>query len=151
MTHEFRSKLLHKTIILIFGLFVIGIIASPWLIQFYIDIVGEPYATDSLALYLSVVITSGLLTLAILYELKRIVESVIKKDVFVHRNVISLKRISKIAIFVSVIFLIKLIFSFGVLTLAASFAFFFIALFCYVVADVFIEAINFKEENELTI
>jgi hypothetical protein len=105
-------------------------------------------------LYLPMLIvffTAGTFGVLILHQLSRMMKTVIKRNCFVLSNVTSLKRMGVYSFIISVAFLAKVLFRSTPATMIIILTFFVAGLFCYVLAFVFREAIQYKEENELTI
>ncbi len=103
-----------------------------------------PYAIISIMLV-------GASALAILYELRKMMRTVINDDCFVEQNVISLYRMGTYAFIITGL---KLLRCFVYLTPAAivvAGVFLFAGLFSKVLARVFDRAVRYKEENDLTI
>ncbi len=94
---------------------------------------------------------SGGLALVVLYELKKIFTTVSDNTPFVMGNVKSLKRIGLSSLLIGIVFVTKAVFFLTFLTMVVIFVFFLASLFCFVLADVFEEAVTFKQENDLTI
>ena len=111
----------------------------------YVQILDHyPYAVISIMLV-------GASTLAILYELRKMMKTVIEDDCFVEGNVTSLYRMGTYAFIVTGL---KLLRCFVYLTPAAIIiagVFFFAGLFSKVLARVFDRAVRYKQENDFTI
>lgn len=145
-------KALSYFMIMLMATAVISLVILPWLVSDYVAYVYL-YTGSSLVktYFLLVLYISGLLSLLVLYELRMIFKSCVKEDPFIMRNVISLKRIGLIALLIGLIFVTKAILFLTYLTLIVIFVFALAALFCYVLADVFEEAVKHKAEIDLTI
>jgi hypothetical protein len=109
-------------------------------------------------------ISGGLALLAIMYYLRRIIDSLIKVTPFIQDNVKSLKRIASACFVVSACYIINFFvnaqyrdFKFvsidakGVHTDIEILIFFFAGCFILVLAQVFKQAVEVKEENDFTI
>ena len=93
----------------------------------------------------------GIGALVILRELRRMFATVIKKDCFVRANVVSLNKMFKWSIFIVIVSILRS-FLFRTTALYVIILVFIIAgLFCKVLAYVFEEAVEYKEENDFTI
>jgi hypothetical protein len=145
-------RILSIVMVLLMVVAVISLICLPWIVAGYIN---YAFAYTGIAFvrqyFLGVLYASGLLALAVLYELRRIFDSCVANTPFIMRNVTSLKRIGISAFIIGIIFTTKAIFFFTFLTLIVIFVFALASLFCFVLADVFEEAIHYKNENDLTI
>lgn len=93
----------------------------------------------------------GFLALWIIYYLRRIFQTVITEDCFVEENVTALKRMGAASFFISLVTLIRLIFVVTPATLIIILVFFIAGLFSLVLAQVFAQAVSYKQENDFTI
>jgi len=100
---------------------------------------------------LGLLIVTGIMALSILFNMKRIFKSLNKKDPFNMGNVKCLKIISYMCYLISVCYVVKIIFYISFLTVIIAMMFIIAGLFCTILAEVFRQAVIFKEENDLTI
>jgi len=84
-------------------------------------------------------------------QLRKMMKTVICDDCFVWQNVKSLEIMSVCSFSISILFILKVFFVPTPATLIIILVFFIAALFCIVLSCVFRQAINYKEENDLTI
>lgn len=124
--------------------------ASPFLLH-YAGKNFVPLIRDHYPLFTAVYFVSGIAGLYIVYQLRKIMSTVIRKNCFTEENVTGLSRMGKAGLIISAAFLVKE-------TAAGTFAgfviilvFFIAALFCFVLTGVFAEAVRYKQENDLTI
>ncbi len=96
-------------------------------------------------------ILCGLLALWIIYYLRRIFRTVIAEDCFVEENVTALKRMGISSFGISLVTLIRLFFVITPATLIIILVFFIAGLFSLVLAQVFAQAVSYKQENDFTI
>ena len=133
--------------IMYFGGFVV-LITLPATIKF----LGKYYSsviTKNFTLMLFVFGISGILGILIIGQLRRMMRTVIEDSCFVYGNVESLHKMAMMSIGIVIIF--KLFFVPTPATGIIILVFFIAALFSQVLADVFEKAVNYKEENDLTI
>ena len=94
---------------------------------------------------------SGICGLIIVYQLRKMMKTVVKRECFVDNNTKSLSTMGKVSFVITVLFIVKCI----LLPTPASFVivltFFIAGVFSHVLSLVFEEAVRFKEENDLTI
>ncbi|MDC7278143.1 MULTISPECIES: DUF2975 domain-containing protein [Pseudobutyrivibrio] len=93
----------------------------------------------------------GAFCILIMYELRRMMQTVIDDDAFVQQNVISLKRMGTYAFCLSIVKLLRCFVYFTPAAIIIAAAFFFAGLFSKVLSRVFDKAVRYKEENDLTI
>ena len=135
--------------IMYFGGFVV-LITLPATIKF----LGKYYSsviTKNFTLMLFVFGISGILGLLIIGQLRRMMRTVIEDSCFVYGNVESLHKMAMMSIGIVIMFIFKLFFVPTPATGIIILVFFIAALFSQVLADVFEKAVNYKEENDLTI
>ena len=135
--------------IMYFGGFVV-LITLPATIKF----LGKYYSsviTKNFTLMLFVFGISGILGIQIIGQLRRMMRTVIEDSCFVYGNVESLHKMAMMSIGIVIMFIFKLFFVPTPATGIIILVFFIAALFSQVLADVFEKAVNYKEENDLTI
>ena len=135
--------------IMYFGGFVV-LITLPATIKF----LGKYYSsviTKNFTLMLFVFGISGILGILIIGQLRRMMRTVIEDSCFVYGNVESLHKMAMMSIGIVIMFIFKLFFVPTPATGIIILVFFIAALFSQVLADVFEKAVNYKEENDLTI
>lgn len=140
---------------------------TKWLldIMFYVGIVitlGIPVIFHYVGRYIKVFriyyipqcvlyIGSGILALLIVWELRRMFETVLADKAFVIENASSLKRMGKCSSLLAILSLVRLPLSPTPATVVVIIVFSIAGLFCFVLCQVFEQAVHFKEENDLTI
>lgn len=99
-----------------------------------------------------ILIVCGIFAVLIIWELRSMFKSVILKDCFVRRNVSSLRKMGGYSFVIMVMMIGRCLFIRMTLSASCMVMVFLIAgLFSFVLAMVFDEAVNHKEENDLTI
>lgn len=93
----------------------------------------------------------GLCALWIIYYLRKIFGTVIAEDCFVEENVTALKRMGYGSFLITVATVIRLFFVITPATLIIILVFFIAGLFSFVLAQVFAQAVSYKQENDFTI
>lgn len=139
------------------GLVVVATI--PFTLKFAIaksqELMGESlgyYPIDEYYWYAVVsIMLSGVAVLLILFELRKMMKTVIEDDCFVEANVKSLYRMGTYAFIIIGVKLLRcfVFFTPGAVVIAG--VFFFAGLFSKVLARVFDRAVRYKQENDLTI
>ncbi len=129
---------------------ILVVLSLPYTLQ----LVGKYYLPEFERYYwpmLIIYFLSGISGLIIVYQLRRMIRTVIEKNCFVKNNIISLKIMGKVSFLITFLQFIKVFF----VTSSASFViiltFFIAGIFSHVLGLVFAEAVRFKEENDLTI
>ncbi len=94
---------------------------------------------------------ASLFGVMILHQLRKMMRTVIEENCFVWENVRSLELMAIFSFFISLFFVGKLFFVPSPATLVLIVVFFVASLFSQVLSFVFRDAVNYKEENDLTI
>lgn len=94
---------------------------------------------------------SGVGAVSIVRELRRMFRTVLAEDCFVRQNVTSLRRMGWLGLFIALITGVRLAVVFTPATVVVIVVFFIAALFSFVLSQVFDRAVQYKEENDLTI
>lgn len=100
---------------------------------------------------ITVLLIFGIMALYILWGLRKIFKSILKTSPFNLENVSILRKISIAAFIISGAFIAKCFFWFTLATVIIVIIFAIVALFCLVLADVFTQAVLYKEEIDLTV
>lgn len=123
-------------------------------LPFSLKMLGEYYWKEMAEQYWPMLIIfglSGICGLIIVYQLRKMMKTVVKRECFVDSNTKSLSTMGKVSFVITVLFIVKCI----LLPTPASFVivltFFIAGVFSHVLSLVFEEAVRFKEENDLTI
>lgn len=135
-----------------------------WVITFVKYILDTGHINLSLTITYTLFVVGGIASLAILYYLRKIVGTLIKVTPFVSDNVRSLERISICCFIITVSYIINFfcnrqytdfeIITYdytGIHTDFEALIFFFAGCFILILSKVFQQAVQVKEENDLTI
>ena len=94
---------------------------------------------------------SGILAILIILELRRMFQSVLDDDCFVHENVVSLRRMGIYSFCIAAITAGRLLLYITPAVMVVILVFVIAGLFSRVLAGVFDAAVTYKQENDLTI
>lgn len=94
---------------------------------------------------------SGIFAVLIIWELRKMFQSVLKDDCFVRENVTSLKRMGNYSFVISLITCLRLFLYLTPAVVVVILVFVIAGLFSKVLSLVFDKAVNYKLENDLTI
>ena len=148
-----QSRLISFTKYFLDFMFFSGILVEVSL-PFSLKMLGEYYWKEMAEQYWPMLIIfglSGICGLIIVYQLRKMMKTVVKRECFVDNNTKSLSTMEKVSFVITVLFIVKCI----LLPTPASFVivltFFIAGVFSHVLSLVFEEAVRFKEENDLTI
>ena len=150
MKYERIKKLTKLILDIMFFTGIIVLLTLPIWLRF----AGTHYSKDIEIHYLAMVIVfavSGLNGLLIVNELRKMMKTVLEANCFVEDNVKSLRRMARYSLVISIFFFIKVLLVPTPATLIIILVFFIAALFSVVLSCVFQEAVNYKDENDLTI
>ena len=148
-----QSRLISFTKYFLDFMFFSGILVEVSL-PFSLKMLGEYYWKEMAEQYWPMLIIfglSGICGLIIVYQLRKMMKTVVKRECFVDNKTKSLSTMGKVSFVITVLFIVKCI----LLPTPASFVivltFFIAGVFSHVLSLVFEEAVRFKEENDLTI
>lgn len=125
-------------------------VTLPWTMK----LAGKYYSKSISENYLAMLFifaAAGVCGIIIVAQLRRMMCTVIAGACFVYDNVRSLGIMAALSLFIAVIFIIKMFIVPTPATAIIVLVFFIAALFSQVLANVFADAIRYKEENDLTI
>lgn len=94
---------------------------------------------------------SGIFALLIIWELRKLFQSVLKDDCFIRRNVISLRRMGNYSFIIALITSFRLFLYLTPAVLVVILVFVIAGLFSKVLSLVFDKAVTYKLDNDLTI
>ena len=150
MKYERIKKLTKLILDIMFFTGIIVLLTLPIWLRF----AGTHYSKDIEIHYLAMLIVfavSGLNGILIVNELRKMMKTVLEGNCFVEDNVKSLRRMARYSLVISIFFFIKVLLVPTPATLIIILVFFIAALFSVVLSCVFQEAVNYKDENDLTI
>lgn len=126
------------------------ILGLPLILKWYM----ERLNTDGIEVYRFLLIflyVTGIFCLWIVFEMTKIFKTLNRKNPFMMDNVKSLKRMSIGAFVIGAAYILKIFLYNSILTILITMIFFIAGLFLVILAEVFKQAVQFKEENDLTI
>lgn len=123
-------------------------------LPFTLKLAGRYYSrqlSDNFISMLFIFAVSGVCGLMIIAQLRRMMKTVIEGACFVSDNVRSLQVMARLSLVIAGAFIIKVFIVPTPATAIIVLVFFIAALFSQVLANVFAEAVRYKEETDLTI
>ena len=147
-----RESLIKLTKYILDFMFYAGIITTatlPFSLKFvgkYLDRVKENYA-EAVMIYFVL----GIAAVVIIRELRKIFKTVIQKNCFVRDNVVSLDKMFKWSMFIVIMSIVRSVVYLTIAMGVVILVFLIAGLFSKVLAFVFEQAVEYKEENDLTI
>ncbi|MDD2955023.1 MAG: DUF2975 domain-containing protein [Oscillospiraceae bacterium] len=145
------SVWMEKCCSLLFLLGIAVIAALPWLLKAYYNLKNEDYARPIILSMLVVLYISGAISLAILVQLRQILRDVNRGAPFTMENARRIKAVAWLCLPVSLLYFIGIFTMPSALVLLVALVFLFLAALTFVLAEVFRQAVLYKEENDLTI
>lgn len=130
---------------------IVATVTLPWSIKwiarvFQYEVFVEQYK-ESVLIYFIL----GILAILIIGELRKMFRTVLADDCFVRENVVSLQRMGTYSFIIAIICLLRAVLYLTVTMLTLVLVFVIAGLFSKVLAFVFDKAIDYKEENDLTV
>lgn len=123
-------------------------------LPFTLRLAGRYYSEEIGRQYLPMLIifgVSGICGLIIVFQLRKMIKTVIQKNCFVDNNTKSLRIMGKVSFLIVILFAVKCVLLPTPATFIIVLTFFIAGLFSHVLSLVFAEAVSYKEENDLTI
>lgn len=148
-----QKKIIIFTKYLLNFMFYTGILVVVSL-PYTLRLAGRYYSQDLENHYISMLLIfllSGVCGLVIVWQLRKMISTVIDRNCFVDSNTKSLRMMGRVAFVIAVLFLIKIFILPTPATFIIILTFFIAGLFSHVLSLVFSEAVRYKEENDLTI
>jgi hypothetical protein len=94
---------------------------------------------------------SGVCSLNILWQLIKLLKTVNNKNPFVRENAMRLNRVAASAFVISGLFLALMYFRISVFVFGIGYVFLIAGFFCLVLSGLFKKAVDYKDENDLTV
>lgn len=94
---------------------------------------------------------TGFLALITLYNIRRILKTLGRRNPFMEDNVKSFQHMAISSFAIAILYIVKILFFNSFLTIILAMVFVIAGLFSIVLAEVFHQAVKVKEENDLTI
>lgn len=151
-----KESLAAKTLkIMLYVIFAVGVLITttlPFMIDTYMRVLYDSYALrDGYRIFIIIfLMVVGTLGLFIIFELIAMLRT-IAKDPFVKCNVRSLNKIGAVAFTTAALFFLKCLFYTTILTLGFGVCLVICGMFAFTLANLFDRAVEYKEENDLTI
>ena len=124
-------------------------IAIPFLMPTLVNFFG--YKESVILPFTAILFSSGLCSLYILWQLKAMFKTLLGGNPFINANVSCLRKCSVASFFIVIIYIVKTIFWFSIMTSVVVILLSLMGLFCLTLKDVFKQAVAYKEENDWTV
>lgn len=144
----YNTKISKITSILVNIMFYGGILAcvlTPWGTKFF------PYRGREYIILTGAILLSGIASVYIMYQLRRIFKTITDNEPFVMNNAAALCKIAIASFAIAAVYVAKAFLLFTPATFVIIVIFITAGLFCLTLMTVFKAAVQFKEENSLTI
>lgn len=147
------KKTLHRfTKILIDFMFYSGILVCAFVPVIIYKLIPYTLIGEGIRLQLTAVLMlSGIAALYILWTLRCILKTLLNTNPFTLENVDALRKMAVASFVISALYITKFLFWFTLATAIIVIIFAIAGLFSLVLADVFKQAVQYKEENDLTV
>jgi|GEM_PF-924340 len=123
----------------------------PWLVRHYVDAADVRLAADSYEVMLSLLYCVGIPVLMLLGLALLLTVNISRGKSFVKQNTLCLNLIALCSVIIGIIFFVAMFFLNSIFPIIIATVFVLLAILTKVFADLFRAAIQYKEENELTI
>lgn len=129
---------------------IIIFIGLPFFLKWYFNMLSR-INSENYYFILVFLYFTGFFALWIFHEVRKIFKTLNRKNPFMMDNVISLKKISAGCFIIAFAYIIKILCYNSILTVIIAMIFIMGGFFLIVIAEIFKQAIEYKEENDLTI
>ncbi|TEB04402.1 hypothetical protein Psch_04129 [Pelotomaculum schinkii] len=147
-----KKTLHHLTKILMDFMFYSGILVCASVPVIIYKLIPHALIAEGIRLQLTAVLMlSGIAALYILWTLRCIFQTLLHTDPFTMKNVDALRKMAAASFVISALYITKCLFWFTLATAIIVIIFAIAGLFSLVLADVFKQAVQYKEENDLTV
>ncbi len=147
-----KISFVHYTTKIIVDILLYAGVVSFILIPFCTEFIAKNYLyTDRITALMILFFISGAAVIYILFNLKKMLKTLLYSNPFVRENVTCFRKISVACAVIAIAYFIKLFYMFSVGTVLITVIFIIGCLFCLTLKDLFKEAIYYKEEIELTV
>ena len=130
---------------------IVVTVTLPWSVKWLAKVFSYEVFVEQYRETVIIYFILGILAILILGELRKMFRTVQADDCFVRENVVSLQRMGTYSFLIAVICLLRTVLYLTVTVLTLVLVFVIAGLFSKVLAFVFDKAIDYKEENDLTV
>jgi uncharacterized membrane protein YfcA len=127
------------------------VISLPWTINYYLILKNNNVQPELYYSLIIILFCSGICGFCILHHLKKVLHNVNSKNPFTYDTARRIKFISYWCLPVALIYLIAVFFIPSAFAILVSLTFLFLSACIFIIAELFYQAINYKQENDLTI
>ena len=135
----------------LFAAAICCMIALPWLLDLFLELSPYNYLNADRTYMLILSYLSGACAAVILFFAIKIFSQINQKTPFTNETVRYIKAIGCVCIAITAIYTAAVFFLQSILIFGIILAFAFISALIFVIADLFKKAVEYKEENELTV
>ena len=128
---------------------ILTTVSVPFIIKFYGNY--NTYFAENVIELSLIFVLSGIFAVLIIYELRKMFKTVLQDNCFIIENVESLRKMGTYSFFIAVITCCRVFLYLTPAVLVVILVFVIAGLFSKVLSQVFAKAVNYKEENDLTI
>jgi hypothetical protein len=125
-------------------------VTLPFCLKWYFNYANR-YGSENFYFLLVLLYITGFFCLWIVLEIRKIFKTLNRMDPFIMGNVRSLNRMGYSAFIIAAAYFVKIFLYNSFLTIIVAMVFLIAGLFCVILAEVFRQAVIYKEENDLTI
>lgn len=137
-------------------IFILGIgiwISLPWSLPWIIREIKPQYGDNSMFFWFIIIFLyiTGVFAIGIVYQIRRFFISINQNNPFIYENVKALKKIGYFSFIIALCYVVKIFYYPTILTIIITMIFVIAGCFGVVLAEIFRQAVDTKNENDLTI
>ncbi len=130
---------------------VIIVLSLPWTLNNYLLFKNSYVSGNVYYSMLVLLVISGICAFCILSQAKKILRNINKKDPFTFDTANRMKYISYWCLPIAFAYVVAIYFIPSVFVILVGLTFFFLSACIFIIAQLFYQAVNYKQENDLTI
>ena len=148
-----NNSFINRATKLIIDIMFFGGILCTAAVPFLTKFIGGFYGYDTRVsiIFAVMLFISGAASVYILFNMRRMLKTLVENDPFVMKNADCLRRIATACAVIVAVYAVKCVLLFSWATVVIAIAFSVGALFCLVLKDLFKQAVAYKEENDWTV
>lgn len=127
------------------------VVSLPWTLNFYLIFKHNYIESRLYYSMLTLLIISGVCAFSILIQAKRILHNINKKDPFTLDTANRIKYISYWCLPIAAAYIAAIFFIPSAFVVLVGLTFLFLSACIFIIAELFYQAVNYKQENDLTI
>lgn len=137
------------TVFQVLGVLIVATL--PWTLNYYLLLKNTTVGPAIYYSMMALLVVSGICAFSILIQAKRILHNINSKNPFTFDTANRIKYISYLCLPIAFAYFIGIFFIPSVFVILVGLTFLFLSACIFIIAELFYQAVNYKQENDLTI